>query len=86
MCEECRHHPCISACPNYEPPVAYKCDCCGGNIYAGDTVYIINDNHYCEYCCYQAEAEVEEYDDSDYKYEMWRDQQLMDEWEKNDDR
>lgn len=79
MCEECRHYPCRSDCPNYEPPVAYKCDGCGDDIHVGDTVYIVNldkEYRYCEYCAYQTEAEAPELDE-DFAYERWRDKQLM---------
>lgn len=63
MCQECRHNPCVSACPNYEPTVAYYCDCCGGEIYVGDTVYVADSKYYCEDCCYKTEAELPEPDD-----------------------
>ena len=82
MCEECRHNPCSYGCPNYEPAVAFKCDCCGGDIYVGDTVYVLDKNHYCEECCYRTEAEIPE-PDEDYKYDLWRDRQLMNEWERD---
>lgn len=81
MCEECRHNPCVPACPNYEPPIAYECDNCGSAIYAGDTVYVLNNNHYCEYCCYKTEAEIPEPDDDDLIYERWRDRK----WEQEHD-
>ena len=84
MCEECRHYPCISSCPNYEPAVAFKCDGCGGDIYIGDTMYVLGKDHYCEECCYKTEAEIPE-PDEDFEYECWRDRQLMDEWERNND-
>lgn len=74
MCEECRHNPCIPTCPNYDPPIVYECDNCGGAIYAGDTVYVLNNNHYCEYCCYKTEAEIDLYEQNeDEIYELWRD-------------
>ena len=84
MCELCRHHPCLSTCPNYEPDVFCSCSECGCNLYVGDTAYKIGDDYFCESCCDKVELEMPEYDDSDYKYEMWRDRQLMDEWERDD--
>lgn len=75
MCEECRHYPCSYGCPNYEPTVAFKCDCCGGDIYVGDVMYVLGNNYYCEECCYQTEAEIPE-PDEDYEYDLWRDRQL----------
>ena len=81
MCQECRHNPCVPACPNYDPPIAYKCDVCGSNIYEGDLMYVVDDKHYCEDCCYQTEAEVPEPDDDDSIYESWRDRK----WEQEHD-
>lgn len=69
-----------------EPAVAFKCDCCGGDIYVGDTVYVLGNNHYCEECCYETEAEAEIPEpDEDRAYDLWRDRQLMDEWERDND-
>lgn len=43
MCEECRHYPCISSCPNApEPEPVYICDECDEGIYPGETVYEID--------------------------------------------
>lgn len=78
MCEECRHHPCVSGCPNYDPPIVYECDGCGEAIYVGDTVYVVNldrEYHFCDCCTCQTEAEVPE-PDEDYEYDLWRDRQL----------
>lgn len=75
MCQECRQNPCAPACPNYEPLIAYKCNACGSNIYEGDLMFVVDDKHYCEDCCYQTEAEVPE-PDEDLIYESWRDRQL----------
>lgn len=86
MCEECRHYPCISSCPNApEPEPVYICDNCDEGIYAGETVYEIDGKYYCETCIdnagYIAE-EPEEYEpDEDRAYDLWRDRQLMEEWE-----
>ena len=81
MCEECRHHPCVYGCPNYEPEMFWdKCAGCGGDLYVGDTAYKIGDNYYCEDCCETVELENPERNE-DFEYEYWRDRQLMDEWE-----
>lgn len=51
MCEECRHTPCLSSCPNApEPEPVYTCDNCDEAIYAGEYVYEIGGKHYCEKC------------------------------------
>lgn len=46
MCEICRHDPCVSTCPNFNPDVNLKnwesghyCKACGGKIYRGDYYY-----------------------------------------------
>ena len=84
MCEECRHNPCIPACPNYEPPIVYECDGCGEAICAGDTVYVVNldrEYHFCDCCIYKTEAEIPEPDNDDSIYESWRDRK----WEQEHD-
>lgn len=86
MCQECRHNPCLSNCPNApEPEPVYICDCCEDGIYAGEVVYEINGLHYCENCIdnmrYVAE-EPEPYEpDEDRAYDLWRDRQ----WEREED-
>ena len=51
MCEECRHYPCISSCPNApEPEPVYICDECEEGIFAGELVYEIGGHKYCETC------------------------------------
>lgn len=86
MCEECRHYPCISSCPYApEPESVYICDECEEGIYAGETVYEIGGHKYCEGCIEDARyiaEEPEEYEpDEDRAYDLWRDRQLMEEWE-----
>lgn len=86
MCEECRHYPCISSCPNApEPEPVYICDNCDEGIYPGETVYEIGGHKYCEDCIDNARfiaEEPEEYEpDEDRAYDLWRDRQLMEEWE-----
>lgn len=46
MCEICRHDPCVSTCPNFNPDVDLKkfesghyCKICGDRIYRGDYYY-----------------------------------------------
>ena len=81
MCRECRHNPCVPACPNYNPPVIYECDGCGEAIYARDNVFITREHkHYCHYCCYQTTAQPPE-PDEDLIYESWRDRK----WEQEHD-
>ena len=66
MCEECRHYPCLSACPNApEPEPVYICDNCEEGIYPGETVYEIGGHKYCETCIDNAgfiAEEPEEYE------------------------
>lgn len=76
MCEECRHYPCLSNCPNYEPLVLAVCDSCGGEIYAGEHYFEIPLEGYptfniCEDCMddFGKYAEVDEPDPDDYKEE-----------------
>lgn len=64
MCEECRHYPCISRCPNFEEdPVCY-CSECGEGIFNGDIYYKIADMMLCEDCINDCKtyAEFEEPD------------------------
>ena len=85
MCEECRHTPCLSSCPNApEPEPVYTCAHCDDAIYAGEYVYEIDGKYYCETCIDNAgftAEEPEEYDDSDFRYECWRDEQALKRWE-----
>lgn len=86
MCELCRHNPCVSNCPNApEPEPVYICDECEEGIYPGETVYEIGGHKYCETCIDNARyiaEEPEEYEpDEDRAYDLWRDRQLMEEWE-----
>ena len=86
MCEECRHYPCISSCPNApEPEPVYTCAHCDDAIYAGEYVYEIDGKFYCETCIdnagFTAEAPEPYEPDPDRLYDEWRDRQLMDEWE-----
>ena len=63
MCDICWSTPCNPRCPNApEPPVVFTCWNCGAEIYAGDDVYEINGEHWCENCIDDAHsyAEVEE--------------------------
>ncbi len=46
MCEICRHSPCHSQCPNYEPRAFYICDICGDPIVAEDEFVEIDDKYY----------------------------------------
>ena len=69
MCEECRHYPCISSCPNFEAEALYYCDNCGGEIYSGEHYYRITIEGYptqnlCEECVdsFGEYAESEEYE------------------------
>lgn len=79
MCKECRHHPCVSGCPNYEPKRFWTCCAeCGSHLYIGDTAYKMGDNYYCEECVTPLELEEPERDE-DYEYERWRDQRLIEE-------
>lgn len=69
MCEECRHWPCVSSCPNFvAEPVCY-CDNCGGEIYSGEHYYRITIEGYptqnlCEECVdsFGEYADSEEYE------------------------
>ena len=90
-CDYCGHiggH--AVGCPDGpEPPerVAYQCEQCGRDIYEGEDCFVCFDGdvHYCDDCCRQVTAEAwtvpDEFDDSDRKYDEWRDRQLMEEWE-----
>lgn len=61
MCEECRHYPCLSACPNApEAEPVYICDECDEGIYPGETVYEIGGHKYCEDCIDNARYIAEE--------------------------
>lgn len=70
MCEECRHSPCISRCPNFvQVPLCY-CDQCGEGICSGDYFYRINIEGYpvqnlCDSCIdeFGLYAETEDEDD-----------------------
>ena len=53
------HSPGCPEDPNPEP-VAYQCDECGGDIFAGEDYYAVGDKHYCTECCYKCEAEMPE--------------------------
>lgn len=41
MCDECKHYPCVSNCPNFEPTALAVCDACGCDIYAGEHYFEI---------------------------------------------
>ena len=69
------------SCPEYTPVVFTQCAECGGDIEVGDTCFHVGNRCYCEYCCCEVEAEFDDYDDSDRKYDEWRDRQLDEEWE-----
>lgn len=43
MCEDCRHYPCITECPNYEENPVFTCDCCGNEIFDGEKYYLLDD-------------------------------------------
>lgn len=65
--------------------IAYYCDECEGHILIGEDCYIIGDRHYCQECVRKVEAEASEpFDESDRKYDEWRDRKLMEEWENAD--
>lgn len=76
MCEICHRTPCASFCPGYTAPVVWYCDECGGPIEYGDICYRVGNRHYCECCCEEIEAELDDHDDSDIKYDEWRDRQF----------
>lgn len=91
-CDYCGHiggH--AYGCPDGpDPPeiVAYQCAGCGRDIYEGEDCFSVyaGDEHFCEDCCRKVTAEapynpLDEYNDSDRKYDEWRDRQLMEEWE-----
>ncbi len=60
MCECCHRNPCLPRCPNAsEPPIVYKCSCCGEPIYEGDTYYDIDDDAWCEDCILDSRKEAE---------------------------
>lgn len=50
MCDECRHSPCITRCPNYEEKPLFYCDRCGEGIFNGEIYYKIADMMLCEDC------------------------------------
>lgn len=84
MCEECRHHPCISSCPNApEPEPVYICDECDEGIYPGETVYEIGGKYYCETCIdnagYIAEAPEEPEIDAMDVYKAYIEREMCDE-------
>lgn len=61
MCEECRHYPCLSACPNApEPELVCFCDECEEGIFAGETLYEVGGHKYCENCIDNARYIAEE--------------------------
>jgi hypothetical protein len=64
---ECRSHPCHPACPNAdEPPVAFKCDCCGDGIRAGEKYFVVGGcDRFCKDCVWETEADEDDLDDGD---------------------
>lgn len=50
MCEECRHYPCISNCPNHVEEPVCSCDICGEDIFQGQLYYEIDSQNICEEC------------------------------------
>lgn len=63
MCEICGYVRCPAGCPNAQPVVAGLCWRCGCEIYAGDRVYNINDELWCENCIDECETEADYPDD-----------------------
>lgn len=88
MCEICRQYPCHPCCPNADEiePI-YICDNCKEGIYDGEYVFEIGGCKYCEGCIndsrYTAEAPEPYEPDEDRIYDEWRDRQMMEEWEHN---
>jgi hypothetical protein len=70
---ECHKDPCHSSCPNAEEDlVAYSCDWCGNEIYAGNDCYEFDSIHVCEECMDDCKCEAKEPDPPDDDYEQVR--------------
>ena len=88
MCEDCRHYPCISSCPNApEPEPVYTCAHCDDAIYAGEYVYEIDGKYYCETCIDNAGFTAEYPDEYEPDpMDIWKshvEEQLIQERERN---
>ena len=60
MCSECRHDPCVSGCPNYNPITYGVCTRCGDSFLEGESIYDVENGSLCEDCF------------KDFKYERLR--------------
>lgn len=68
MCEECRHSPCVSRCPNFVPVPLLYCDECGEGICSGERYYKIQlegqqTQNLCESCIDDFATYAEDEDD-----------------------